>query len=91
MGGHYEQMVRTIKVSLSAAITKKLYNYEEFFTVIQGVENIVNSWTLTYQGTDSLDIPLSLSQLVWGWDLTLMPPLLQSYQYDEINLESKGS
>ena len=66
MGGHYERLVRTIKVCLSTAIARKLFNYEEFVTVIREVENIINSRPLTYQGTDTLDIPLSPSQLVWG-------------------------
>ena len=40
-------------------------------------ENIVNSRPLTYQSDESRDIPLTPSQLAWGRDLTLMPPLLQ--------------
>ena len=90
MGRHFERMVRIIKVCLSTAISGKLFNYEEFVTVIQEVENIINSRPLTYQGTDTIDIPLSPSQLVWGQDLTLMPPLLQSDRYDEINFEAKA-
>ena len=50
---------------------------EEFVTVIKEVENIVNSRPLTYQSDDSRNIPLTPSQLAWGRDITLMPPLLQ--------------
>ena len=39
MGGHFERLVRTIKTSLSSAIARKLYNQEEFTTVIKEVEN----------------------------------------------------
>ena len=52
-----------IKSSLSTAIARKLYNYEEFITVAKEVENTVKSCPLTYQGTDTQDIPLSHSQL----------------------------
>ena len=76
MGGHFESLVRTIKSSLSTAIARKLYNYVEFVTVAKEVEKNVNSHPLTYQGTDTMDIPLRPSQLVWGRDLALMPPLL---------------
>ena len=40
-------------------------------------ENIVNSRPLTYQSDLTRDVPLSPSQLAWGRDPTLMPPLLQ--------------
>ena len=53
-----------IKSSLSTAIDRKLYSYEEFVTIAKEVENIVNSRPLTYQGTDSQDISLNPSQLV---------------------------
>ena len=91
MVGHYERIVRIIKVCPSTAIAKKLFNYEEFVTVVRETKNIINSRPLTYQGTDTADIPLSLSQLVWGCDLTLMPPLLQSEEYAEINFEAKAA
>ena len=91
MVGHYERIVRIIKVCPSTAIAKKLFNYEEFVTVIRETKNIINSRPLRYQGTDTADIPLSLSQLVWGCDLTLMPPLLQSEEYAEINFEAKAA
>ena len=77
MGGHFERLVRTIKASLATAISRKLLTLEEFTTIVKEAENIVNSWPLTYQSDDSRDIPLTLSQLAWGRDLTLMPPLLQ--------------
>ena len=35
MGGHFERLVRTIKTSLSSAIARKLYNQEEFTTVVK--------------------------------------------------------
>ena len=73
MGGHFERLVRTIKASLASAISKKLLTLEEFTTIVKEAENIVNSQPLTY----SRDIPLTPSQLAWGRDLTLMPPLLQ--------------
>ena len=77
MGGHFERLVRTIKVSLATAISRKLLTLEEFSTVVKEAENIVNSRPLTYQSDSTRDVPLSPSQLAWGRDLTFMPPLLQ--------------
>ena len=77
MGGHFERLVRTIKASLATAISRKFLTLEEFRTVVLEAENIVNSRPLTYQSDSTRDVPLSLSQLAWGRDLTLMPPLLQ--------------
>ena len=78
MGGHFERLVRTIKASLATAISRKLLTLEEFTTIVKEAENIVNSRPLTYQSDNSRDIPLTPSQLAWGRDLTLMPPLLRS-------------
>ena len=77
MGGHFERLVRTIKVSPASAISKKLLTLEEFTAIVKEAENIVNSRPLTYQSDNSRDIPLTPSQLAWGRDITLMPPLLQ--------------
>ena len=77
MGGHFERLVRTIKGSLATAISRKLLTLEEFSTIVKEAENIVNSRPLTYQSDSTRDVPLSPSQLAWGRDLTLMPPLLQ--------------
>ena len=84
-GGHFERLVRTVKTSLTTAISRKLFNWEEFLTITKEVETIVNSRPLTHQGTDTQDIPLSPSQLVWGRDLTLFPPLLLPEQLDDEN------
>ena len=73
MGGHYERLVRIIKVYLSTAITRKIFTYEEFVTLVKEAETIVNSRPITYQSADTDDIPLSLSQLAWRRSLTLMP------------------
>ena len=43
MGGHFERLVWTIKMSLSTSITKKLFNWEEFVTITKEIETIVNS------------------------------------------------
>ena len=77
MGGHFERLVRTIKASLATAISRKFLTLEEFRTFMIEAENIVNSRPLTYQSDSMRDVPLSPSQLAWGRDLTLMPPLLQ--------------
>ena len=76
MGGHFERLVRTIKASLATAISRKLLTLKEFTTVVTEAENIVKTRPLTYQSDESRDIPLTPSQLAWGRDLTLMPPLL---------------
>ena len=73
MGRHFERLVRTIKTSLSSAIARKLYNQEEFTTIIKEVENIVNGRPLTYQSNDALDQLLTPSQLLWGRNLPIMP------------------
>ena len=77
MGRHFERLVRTIKASLATAISRKLLTLEEFSTIVKQAENIVNSRPLTHQSDNTRDIPLTPSQLAWGRDLTLMPPLLQ--------------
>ena len=77
MGGYFERLVRTVKAGLATAISRKLLTFEEFSTIVKEAENIVNSRPLTYQSDSSRDIPLTPSQLAWGRDLTLMPPLLQ--------------
>ena len=85
MGGHFERLVRTIKTSLSAAIARKIYNVEEFTTVVKEVESIVNMLPLTYQSTESRDQPLAPSQLLCGRDISIMPPLLQPDTDDSDN------
>ena len=77
MGGYFERLVRTIKASLTTAISRKFLTLEEFSTVVKEAESIVNSRPLMYQSDSTRDVPLSPSQLAWGRDLTLMPPLLQ--------------
>ena len=89
MGRHFERLVRTIKTCLSSAIARKLYNQEEFTTVVKEVENIVNSCPLTYQANDALDQPLIPSQLLWGTNLPIMPPLLQPNTDDDSTTENK--
>ena len=51
----------------------------------------MNSRPITYQSTDSDNIPLTPSQLPWGRDLTFMPPLLQSDAFSEANYEAKAA
>ena len=89
MGGHFERLVRTIKTSLSAAITRKLYNREEFTTTVKEIESIVNARPLTYQSNDTGDQPLTPSQLLWGRDLSIMPPLLQPNTDEDSTTEAK--
>ena len=78
MGGHFERLVRTIKTSLSASIVRKLYNIEEFTTIVKEVQSIVNMHPLTYQSNDAHDQTLTPSQLALGRDISVMPPLLQT-------------
>ena len=89
MGGHFERLVRMIKTCLSSAIARKLYNQEEFTTVVKEVENIVNSHPLTYQANDALDQLLTPSQFLWGRNLPIMPPLLQPNTDDDSATETK--
>ena len=89
MGRHFEKLARTIKTYFSSVIARKLYNQEEFTTVIREVENIVNSRPLTYQTNDALDQPLTPSQLLWGRNLPIMPPLLQPNTDDDSTTETK--
>ena len=89
MGGRFERLVRTIKTSLSAAIARKLYNQEEFTTIVKEVESIVNMRSLTYQSNDTRDQPLTPSQLLWGRDLSIMPPLLQPNTDDDSTTEAR--
>ena len=74
-GGHFERLVRTIKVALATAISKKLLTLEEFATVVKESEAIVNNRPLTYQQVDSQDIPLTPSQLIRGCNIDLLPTL----------------
>ena len=89
MGGHFERLVRTIKTSLSAAIVRKLYNQEEFTTIVKEVESIVNMHPLTYQSNNTRDQPLMPSQLLWRRDLSIMPPLLQPNTDDDSTTTAK--
>ena len=88
-GCHFERFIRTIKTSLSSAIARKLFTFDEFTTVIKEVENIVNSRPLAYQGTDAEDVPLTPSQLVYGCDLNLLPPLLTADDEEAEDFEAK--
>ena len=74
-GGHFERLVRTIKVALATVISKKLLTLEEFTTVVKESEAIVNNRPLTYQQVDSQDIPLTPSQLIRGHNIDLLPTL----------------
>ena len=91
MCGHYEHLVRIIKIYLSTDIARKIFTYEEFVTIVEEAETIMNSQPITYQSADTADIQLSPSQLAWGRNLMLMPPLLQSDSYSEVNLEAKAA
>ena len=75
-GGHFERLVRTVKVALATAISKKLLTLEEFTTVVKESETIVNNRPLTYQQTDSQDIPLTPSQLIRGRNVELFPTVI---------------
>ena len=81
----WERLVRTIKTSLSAAIARKIYNVEEFTTIVKEVESIVNMRPLTYQSAESRDQPLTPSQLLCGRDISIVPPLLQPDTDDSDN------
>ena len=84
-GGHFERLVRIVKTSLTAATSKKLFNWEEFVAIPKEVETIVNCCPLTYQGIVTQDIPLSPSQLEWGQDLIFFHLLLLPKQLDNEN------
>ena len=88
MGGHFERLVRTVKTALSSAIARRIYNVEEFTTIVKEVETIVNAGPFTYQSTESCDQSLTPSQLLCGRDISIMPPLLQPDTDDSDN-ESK--
>ena len=85
MGGHFERLVRTVKIALSSAIARRICNAEEFTTIVKEVETIVNARPLTYQSTESCDQPLTPSQLLCGRDISIMPPLLQPDSDDSDN------
>ena len=89
MGEHFERLVRTIKTSLSSAIARKLYNQEEFTTIVKEVETIINGRPLTYQSSNALDQPLMPSQLLWRRNLPSMPSLLQTNTDDDSTTEAK--
>ena len=74
-GGHFERLVRTIKVALAPAIAKKLLSYAEFSTIVKEVQCIVNNRPLTYQSSDLQDVPLTPSQLIFGRNLQMFPIL----------------
>ena len=85
MGGHFERLVRTVKTALSSAIARRIYNVEDFTTIVKEVETIVNARPLTYHSTESCDQPLTPSQLLCGRDISIMPPLLQPDTDDSDN------
>ena len=89
MGGHFKRLLSSIKTCLLSAIARKIYNQEEFTTVVKEVWNIVNSRPLTYQANDALDQPLTPSQLLWGRNLPIMAPLLQANNDDDSTTKTK--
>ena len=84
-GGHFERLVRTIKVALATDISKKLLTLEEFTTIVKESEAIVNNRPLTYQQVDSQDIPLTPSQLIRGHNIDLPTLRTPATDRDEID------
>jgi hypothetical protein len=57
-GGFYERLFRSIKAPLKIALGQRLLNYEELYTILVNIEQILNSRPLTYlsEDPDTLDI-----------------------------------
>ena len=85
MGGHFERLARTVKTALSSAIARRIYNVEEFTTIVKEVKTIVNACPLTYQSTESCGQLLTPSQLLCGRNISIMSPLLQPDTDDSDN------
>ncbi len=69
MGGLWESVIKSTKSHLMRIIGDQILTYEEFYTVLVGIEAILNSRPLTELSSD----PNDLSALTPGHILTLEP------------------
>ncbi|XP_076037347.1 uncharacterized protein LOC143022849 [Oratosquilla oratoria] len=79
-GGMYERLVGITKSNLKKALYKHTPTYDEFRTLCQEVECVVNNRPLTYVDTEE-DTPLTPNHLMYGRTIALSPQV----QLTELN------
>ncbi|XP_068206232.1 uncharacterized protein [Palaemon carinicauda] len=73
-GGFYERLIRFNELDLRKATYRCHPTYDEFVTLVQKVECLVNDRPLTYlDADDPTDTPLTTSHLLSGRTLSLAP------------------
>ncbi|RUA04970.1 MAG: hypothetical protein DSY43_05555 [Gammaproteobacteria bacterium] len=73
-GGHWERVCRQIKEPLRRVLGKALLTYTEMYTVLTGIEAIINSRPLTFIGDDIRDgRVITPALLAIGRDLGSVP------------------
>ncbi|XP_076044783.1 uncharacterized protein LOC143027385 [Oratosquilla oratoria] len=77
-GGVYERHIGITKSNLRKALFKRIPTYDEFRTLCQEVECVVNNLPLTYVGTED-DIPLTPNHLMHDRTIALSPQIKLIY------------
>ena len=81
-GGFYERLIKSVKLCLKKFIMTARLSFDELHTVIVEIEGVLNSRPLTYQYPNDLSMPISLSHLMMGRQITQLPT---NYPSDEEN------
>ncbi|XP_076037062.1 uncharacterized protein LOC143022635 [Oratosquilla oratoria] len=71
-GGMYERLVGITKSNLRKSLYKRTPTYDEFRTMCQEVECVVNNRPLTYVSTED-DTPLTPNHFMYGRTIALFP------------------
>ena len=90
-GGFIERMVSNFKSTSKKVIGSSKMTYEEFATVVVEAEGIINSRPLTYDYSSVEEgRPISPAKLLYGFDLTEIPPMKKAQQATIPDVKGKG-
>ena len=73
MGGFWEKMVKTMKMTLRKTMGKTILAFEEMNTVLIEVESVLNARPLTYVEDDQDGVSYMLSHLLHGRQIICLP------------------
>ena len=73
MGGFWEKMVKTMKMTLRKTMGKIILTFEEMNTVLIEVESVLNARPLTYVEDDQDGVSYMLSHLLHDRRITCLP------------------
>ena len=65
-GGFYEQLVRSVKMSLKKILGKSMSSHEELETALLKFESVINGHPLAYLREDDLGNVLAPNHLMYG-------------------------